>query len=192
MATSKKNPLQTKNDLPVFQSDEVFLRAFEKNSEPEAGQKKTIDCKNRDEKSVNEESDESLEQEDFAAMLEASFKTQRLKPLTKNRPLSLKQTIKRYPGVELDLDLHGYYAIDAQLELRSFIQSCRHQGYFTVRIIVGKGLHSENGAVLPDIVEDELKKMLKQNLVIFYKWERKKKETSGAVIVYLKHFEKYD
>ncbi|NOX35519.1 MAG: Smr/MutS family protein, partial [Deltaproteobacteria bacterium] len=71
----------------------------------------------------------------------------------------------------------------------SFILTCRRQGFFTIRIIVGKGLHSDFGPVLPDVVEDVLNEMKNQNQVIFYKWEKKTKSKSGAVIVYLKQFE---
>jgi len=106
--------------------------------------------------------------------------------------MPLKKRLKRYPPVEIELDLHGYNAIGAQVKTRSFISSCKQQGFFTVRIIVGKGLHSDLGPVLPDVVEDVVKEMKKQGLVIFYEWDKKKKPKSGAVIVYLKQFEQFD
>ncbi len=192
MTKSKNNKNRNKNDLPVFNSDEVFLNAFINNDDAKADIPKKTDCENPAKEQDCENSDDSLEDEDFAAMLEESFKAQKLKPLIKSKPLSLKKRLERYPGVELELDLHGFNAIGAQLKLRSFIQTCKHQGVFTIRIIVGKGLHSEDGAVLPDIVADELKKMKKQNLVISYKWDGKKKIKSGAIIVYLKQFEQYE
>ncbi|MCP4672408.1 MAG: Smr/MutS family protein [Desulfobacula sp.] len=192
MSKSKKNKTHSKNDLPVFDSDEVFMDAFINKDVPKTDTKKQKDGNNLAKQQDCEDSDDSLEHEDFATMLEKSFKTQQVKPLKKSNPMPLKKRLKRYPKVELELDLHGYNAIGAQLKLRSFIQTCKHQGFFTVRIIVGKGLHSEDGAVLPDIVEDELKEMKKQNLVIFYKWDGKKKIKSGAIIVYLKQFEQYE
>ena len=106
--------------------------------------------------------------------------------------MPVKKRLKRYPPVEVELDLHGYTAIGAQVKARSFIHSCKHQGYFTVRIIVGKGLHSDCGPVLPDVVEDVLKEMKKQDLVISYEWDKRKKSKSGAVIVYLKQFEQFE
>jgi len=192
MTKSKNNRLNTKNKLPVFDSDEEFLKAFTKKDKPKTAVQEKSAFRDATEEQNCEDNDDSLENEDFAAMLEESFKIRESKSIGKSKPLPLKKRLKRYPGVELELDLHGYNAIGAQLKLRSFIQTCKHQGFFTVRIIVGKGLHSEGGAVLPDIVEDELKEMKKQNLVIFYEWDRKKKKTSGAIIVYLKQFEQYE
>ena len=75
---------------------------------------------------------------------------------------------------------------------RSFIHSCKLQGFFTIRIIVGKGRHSNEGAVLPDVVEDVAKEMKKQGLVIGFEWENKIKSKSGALIIYLKQFERFD
>ena len=54
---------------------------------------------------------------------------------------------------------------------------------------MGKGLHSEGGPVLPDVVEDLLKEMKKENIVLAYVWEGKKKIKSGSVVVYLKRFQ---
>ncbi|MBU2628970.1 MAG: Smr/MutS family protein, partial [Proteobacteria bacterium] len=103
-----------------------------------------------------------------------------------------KKRLKRYPSPEVELDLHGYTTIGAQVKARSFIRTAKHQGFFTIRIIVGKGLHSDLGPVLPDVVEDVLREMKKQDLVIWYEWDKKKKSKSGAVIVYLKQFEQFD
>lgn len=192
MTRSKNNRFSNKNRLPVLDSDEEYLKAFTKKNKPKTAVQEKSAFRNAAEEQGCEDNDDFLENEDFATMLEESFKIRKSKPIGKSKPLPLKKRLKRYPGVELELDLHGYNAIGAQLKLRSFLQTCKHQGFFTVRIIVGKGLHSEDGAVLPDIVEDELKEMKKQNLVIFYEWDRKKKKTSGAIIVYLKQFEQYE
>jgi len=97
--------------------------------------------------------------------------------------------IKRYPPPEKDLDLHGFTALGAELKAGSFLISCQQQGYFTVRIIVGRGLHSELGPVLPDMVEDLLATLKARNIVLGFAWERKKKSRSGAVIVYLRRFD---
>ena len=192
MTRSKNNRFSNKNRLPVLDSDEEYLKAFTKEGKPKTAVQEKSAFRNAAEEQGCEDHDDFLENEDFATMLEESFKIRKSKPIGKSKPLPLKKRLKRYPGVELELDLHGYNAIGAQLKLRSFLQTCKHQGFFTVRIIVGKGLHSEDGAVLPDIVEDELKEMKKQNLVIFYEWDRKKKKTSGAIIAYLKQFEQYE
>ncbi len=103
-------------------------------------------------------------------------------------PMPYQKRIKRYPPPEKDLDLHGFTALGARLKARSFLTTCKHQGYFTVRIIVGKGRHSELGPVLPDTIEDLLAQLKAQDIVFGFAWERKKKSRSGAVIVYLRQF----
>jgi DNA-nicking Smr family endonuclease len=140
-----------------------------------------------------ENSIEDMEEENFADLLEDSFKkSSSEKPKKKAAPMPLKKRLKRYPPVEAELDLHGFTATGAQVKAASFIHSCKQRGYFTLRIIVGKGLHSDLGPVLPDVVEDVLREMKKQGLVIFFEWDKKTKSKSGAVIVYLKQFEQYD
>ena len=131
-------------------------------------------------------------EEDFEALLEESFQKSRVKPLKKPVPITLEKRLKRYPPPEKSLDLHGYNAIGAEVRSRSFIHSCKQQGFFTIRIIVGKGRHSDQGAVLPDVVEDVAKEMKKQGLVIGFDWENKIKSKSGALIIYLKQFERFD
>ncbi len=192
MTRSKNNKFFNKNRLPVLDSDEEFLKVFTKEDKPKTAVQGKSAFRDAAEEQDCEDNDDSLENEDFAAMLEESFKIRKSKSIEKPKPLPLKKRLKRYPGVELELDLHGYNAIGAQLKLRSFLQSCKYQGYFTLRIIVGKGLHSENGAILPDIVEDELKEMKKQNIIIWYEWDRIKKRKAGSIIVYLKQFEQYE
>lgn len=186
---------RTKNNLPFFESDDDFLDAFA-GKDSAAGQQLPSGKTNRNKSLKGNEKDpeeiDEMDEKAFSEMLEASFKNMGQKKLKKPAPLPLKKRLKRYPPAELDLDLHGFNAIGALVKVKSFVQSAKYQGYFTVRIIVGKGLHSEHGAVLPDVVEDELKRMKKQDLIIHYEWERKKKSSSGAVIVYLKQFEEYD
>ncbi len=138
-------------------------------------------------------------QDDFAQLLESSFQNKdknlvkkKRKTHPKSSRISIKKRLKKYPPPEVDLDLHGFTAAGAEAKVKTFIQNHKREGYFTVRIIVGKGLHSDFGAVLPDIVEDQLKELKKQNLVIFYEWEKKKKSQSGSIIAYLKQFDQYD
>lgn len=191
--------------MPIFGSDHDFLKAFENKeklkkdteeshlkSDPEITKKNKHGVSILDDLSKGKRKEQNSVKENFIELLEESFKNKKSAPVKPSSPMPLKKRIKRYPPVELELDLHGYNATGAQVKTRSFIHSCKQQGYFTVRIIVGKGLHSDCGPVLPDVVEDILKEMKKQDLVIFYKWDKKKKSKSGAVIVYLKHFEQFD
>jgi len=193
----KKNVRKrNKNDLPVFDSEHDFLKVFTKKKEIETDKKKIQINKHgvqvlgvlSDEQNFTE----TPSKENFAELLEESFKKGEAQPVKKAPPMPLHKRLKRYPPVEVELDLHGYNAIGAQVKTISFIHSCKHQGFFTLRIIVGKGLHSDLGPVLPDVVEDVLREMKKQNLVIWYEWDKKKKSKSGAVVVYLKQFERFE
>ena len=205
MGKKEKKDLRklNKNDLPIFDSDHDFLKAFEKPKKIESDKIKPEEKKIQKESQLNkhgvkvldlqpEDKDFTENRVDFAELLEESFKKGKEKSLKKTSPMPVKKRIKRYPPVEVELDLHGYNAIGAQVKARSFIHSRKLQGFFTIRIIVGKGLHSDLGPVLPDVVEQVLQEMKKQNLVIWYEWDKKKKSKSGAVIVYLKQFEQFE
>lgn len=183
---------RNKHDLPVFHSDEDFIKAFEKKLPDENDEKTRLDEKKWVRRPENKNETEDEPEEDFEALLEESFQKSRVKPLKKPVPIPPEKRIKRYPPPEKSLDLHGYNAVGAEVKARSFIHSCKQQGFFTIRIIVGKGRHSDQGAVLPDVVEDVAKEMKKQGLVIGFDWENKVKSKSGALIVYLKQFERFD
>ncbi len=189
---------RNKHDLPVFHSDEELIKAFEKKSKDETPDETNDGRTSRlgEIKPVNrtgngfEAGDEP--EEDFETLLEESFRKGRVKPLKKPPPIPLEKRLKRYPPPEKALDLHGYTAVGAEVRSRSFIHSCKQQGFFTIRIIVGKGRHSDEGAVLPDVVEDVAREMKKQGLVIGFDWDNKIKSKSGALIIYLKQFERFD
>ena len=101
------------------------------------------------------------------------------------RHLTLKERLKRYPKPQGQLDLHGLTATQAEQRTESYLHTAHADGLFTLRIIVGKGLHSESGAVLPDVVEDRLNRLKRDGLVMTYRWDKGVKRKSGAVIVYL-------
>jgi DNA-nicking Smr family endonuclease len=101
------------------------------------------------------------------------------------RRLTLKERLKRYPKPQGQLDLHGATALQAEQRTDSYIRTAHADGLFTLRIIVGKGLHSEAGAVLPDVVEDRLVRLKRDGLVLSYRWDKGVKRKSGAVVVYL-------
>lgn len=107
---------------------------------------------------------------------------------SKNRPVPLEKRISRYPKPELTLDLHGFSSIQAKLKVENFINSSFKKGFFTLKIITGKGNHSDLGAVLPQVTEDIVKEMINANKVLHYKWENIVIEASGSMIVYLNRF----
>ncbi len=101
------------------------------------------------------------------------------------RQLSLKEKLRRYPPPQAQLDLHGQTALQARQRAEGFIRTARADGLFTLRIIVGKGLHSQGGAVLPDVIEDLTVALKRQDVVLSYRWEKRIKRKSGSLIVYL-------
>jgi DNA-nicking Smr family endonuclease len=177
---------------PVLGPDEDLLQAFiKKKSDPPASGPKTGTLKvNRHGLPVMDKvpsEPEESEPKDFPGLLE-SYLSRPVKKKTPPRPMPYHKRIKRYPPPEIDLDLHGFTALGARLKAISFVTACKHQGYFTVRIVVGKGLHSDLGPVLPDTIEDVLFQLKQQDIVLGFAWEHKKKSRSGAVIVYLRQF----
>lgn len=130
---------------------------------------------------------------DFEALLE-----QTLDPAAVQQALALKQTgsagelpqrmheqLRHYPRPQAELDLHNYTASDAAAQTEFFVKSAAQRGVKTLRIIVGRGLHSEGRAVLPDVVERALAGLKRQEIVLSFAWEKHSKTRSGAVIVYL-------
>lgn len=208
----KTKKAKKKKDLPILKSDGDFLAAFL--DEPLPSKKEKEKNNPSDSERVNRhglpvieeyetrflpgEADSSPQREsagdtapeeaDFSRLLEESFR-QRKPDCHAPKPVPLKRRLKRYPPPETDLDLHGFTAIGAEAKAKSFIHGAIHQGFFTLRIIVGRGLHSQDGPVLPDVVEDLLKRMKKDRIVLSYAWEGKKRGRSGAVLVYLNRFD---
>ena len=61
------------------------------------------------------------------------------------------------PHTDDELDLHGYYGEEARSTLRDYLEHAKAREWKRVRIIVGKGTHSDTpGGVLPAIVKNEL------------------------------------
>lgn len=193
-----------KKGVLKLDSDYDFLKAFEQ--EPDEGEEIHKDlsertsrkeAKNRhgmkvidDFASVKTSGPE--DEEDFESMLERSFARKKpgLNPRSKTVPL--KKRLKRYPPVEKKLDLHGFKAVQAQAKARSFIQTCKMQGFFTIRVVVGKGLHSDFGPVLPDLIEDLVLQMKQEGSVLWFEWDKEVKSKSGSLIIYLKQFDQFD
>jgi DNA-nicking Smr family endonuclease len=191
------DPPLNRHGLPVV--DKGFSFAHSRTSDPssftgdiqdskeamEAGEDKAV----KDSKEVRDTGDMETTPQAFTDLLESYLsRPSRKKRAVSPEPMPYHKRIKRYPPPEKELDLHGFTALGAQLKARSFLTACKHQGYFTVRIIVGRGLHSDPGPVLPDTIEDLLGQLKQQDIVLGFTWERKKKTRSGAVIVYLRQF----
>jgi DNA-nicking Smr family endonuclease len=85
-----------------------------------------------------------------------------------------------------ELDLHGCHVHEALVRVEAFIETSALQGIDAVRIIVGKGLHSQGNAVLPDAVAEKIVELKRRGRVATFAWEKKRKRASGALLVYLK------
>ncbi|MGE5340589.1 MAG: Smr/MutS family protein [Candidatus Omnitrophota bacterium] len=138
-------------------------------------------------------SDQRQEREEFSTLLklyatdhnQKSLLNEKKKALADVAPLSVGEQIKSYPSPQAELDLHGYKSGEAETKTRIFIWNARYKGIRTVRIIVGKGLHSASKAILPDVVEAKLFELKREKWVLDFKWEKKDKNKSGALIVYV-------
>lgn len=134
-------------------------------------------------------------EENFAALLEKSLGSRELDALLHEKkqkppspPLPLKERIARYPAPEETLDLHGFSGIQASLKTEVFLEGAKAKGLFTVRIITGKGLHSDGPAILPGIVEQKILELKKKEVILAHKWENKSGKPHGSVQVFLQHF----
>lgn len=88
--------------------------------------------------------------------------------------------------VEREVDLHGLTATQATRRARSFLHTQKLRGSHLLRIITGKGLHSEGPAVLRDAIEAVVRELRGEKEIAGFWWESGKKETSGALLVRLR------
>jgi len=98
---------------------------------------------------------------------------------------SLEAGIRKSPPPQEQLDLHGCTAAEAETKTENFLARARRNHLKTVLVITGKGLHSPDGSVLKDIIENRLKIMKNDGAILAYLWEKKDREKSGALLVYL-------
>ena len=98
-------------------------------------------------------------------------------------PKDIRPTLKDYPAVPQDeLDLHGKKATEAEREMKLFVIKAKRLSMRLIRIITGKGLHSEEGqSVLKEVAERKATELKREGLVFSYKWEKNK----GSMLVYL-------
>jgi len=137
------------------------------------------------------------EKEEFHELLSRNLEGKSQKALLREKkektdgpkPIPVEQRIKRYPGPQESLDLHGFTGMEADRKTDIFIRSARRRGLFTVKIIVGKGIHSQGLAVLPDVVEDRLSALKNEREIITFRWEKRLKAQSGSVIAYLRQYD---
>ncbi len=130
---------------------------------------------------------------DFARMFETSQKDPHMQRLMAEKwhgakhspPQTIHEKIKKYPPPQAEMDLHGCTATEAKIKIDAFITNASERGLRTVRIIVGKGLHSQGKAVLPGLTENQILLYKQSRRILSYNWEHKDKRKSGSIIIYL-------
>ena len=139
----------------------------------------------------------SEESDDFAALLASSLSeksaevllSEKVDKVGGGRPITLKERLKRYPAAQGQLDLHGFTAAKADQTAEHYVRRAFSVGTYTLRLIVGKGLHSEHGAVLPDTISDRLTTLKQEGIVLSWAWEKGTKSKSGSILVYLNNYD---
>jgi DNA-nicking Smr family endonuclease len=82
--------------------------------------------------------------------------------------------------------LHGLKVEDAIFQLKAFVKDCFNRNDKVIKVIHGKGLHSEGGtSILRKAVWDWLNSEGK-TYISFFRKATKKHGGSGAVIIWLK------
>ena len=158
-------PRLTKTGLPLLRGDEdLFGRP---------GQAKTM-----------QESFAELVEESLADPGQRSALRQKQRG-TRRGPKGWQELLAGYPAPQEELDLHRLTGPEAERRIENFLQTARGRGLQTLRIITGRGKHSDGPAVLPVVAEHKLLELKERRLVLAYRWEKKKKEKSGALLVYL-------
>ncbi len=99
-------------------------------------------------------------------------------------PRRMRQVERGLLKPEEKLDLHGLTIDEACPKVRFFLQDSIYQGFKTVLIITGKGLHSSNGPVLRQAVE----KLLDQQRELVIEWgvAPRRYGGDGALVVFLR------
>lgn len=101
------------------------------------------------------------------------------------RPPTWQEQLAAYPPPEEELDLHGCTGGEAPGKTRAFLNGAAALRLKSVRIITGKGLHSEGPAVLPLVVDGCLEELKLAGRIRHYSWGPKGRERSGAVVVFI-------
>jgi DNA-nicking Smr family endonuclease len=104
----------------------------------------------------------------------------------KAKPPTLRERLRMYPPPQEELDLHRTTGAEAEARVIGFLNGAAALKYRTVRIITGKGLHTVGPAILPPLVEATLIELKQTGRILHYVWDKKIRERSGAVVVYLK------
>lgn len=105
-------------------------------------------------------------------------------PLKQAVPRRMKQVERGQLKPEAELDLHGLTIDEASAKALFFLHDAVYQGWQTVLIITGKGLHSKEGPVLRQAMEALLNQQREQ--VLEWGVAPPRYGGSGALVVFLR------
>jgi DNA-nicking Smr family endonuclease len=169
---AKKN----KNKIQILDSNQDLNTLFDDKPKSETAQDESDDALNKfpsHEPGIGTE----MSDKEFTQLLDNSLKgksmdkmMQEKKERGASKSVPLSKRLKRYPPAESKLDLHGFTSDGATLKADAFIRNAFGNGFFTLKIVVGKGLHSEFGPVLPDVIHDLLLKLKDEKIVLHFIW----------------------
>ena len=99
-------------------------------------------------------------------------------------PRRMKQVERGQLIPEDELDLHGLTVDEAKTRVRFFLQNAIYQGFRTVLLITGRGLHSASGPVLRSAME----KLLREHNGQVVEWgvAPRRYGGEGALVVFLR------
>jgi DNA-nicking Smr family endonuclease len=159
---------------------------------PEAVVEKPVSDVGRDEKPVQVpvQSREERDELDFLEAVGAMGKTFKEEwpedePAKPAAPRRMRQVERGQLKPEAELDLHGLTIAEASTKVRFFLQDVLYQGFQTVLIITGKGLHSSDGPVLRQAVETLLNQQTEQ--VVEWGIAPRRYGGDGALVVFLRN-----
>ena len=92
---------------------------------------------------------------------------------------------KKQIFAQAELDLHGLTGPQAEARTENFIASVKQRSLSVVRIITGRGLHSDGPPVLPGVIEGKMALLKKAGIVKRYEWEKKVTTQTGSMLVWL-------
>jgi DNA-nicking Smr family endonuclease len=205
MTKKSKAPQKTKLGVRIISSDDDLSALFEANCNSSrknetrsashtehAHPQKVTSAKKTPTHARHTPADSYDDDDNFEAMLEASWSETTIKDILAEKhgdfteePTTIRKMVKTHPAPQMQIDLHGCNREEAERLADSFIYNASYEGLKTVRVIVGKGIHSAGKAVLPDVIETKIIALKREQVVLSYCWEKRQKHKSGAMIVYL-------
>jgi DNA-nicking Smr family endonuclease len=163
---TKIDELQTKQGVKKLSLEDDLFNDIKEENEPD--------------KSFYELLEESMSDKSSQAIIK-----EKITASSEKVELSNNSKLINYPKPQDEIDLHGLKGDEAELKTDFFIRDSKARGLVTIRIIVGKGTHSEGRAVLPNIVEGKIIDLKREGQIYSFKWEKGRKLKSGAAIIYL-------